>query len=258
MNLFYHTSAQSSHYNKEAKTYDAFNEENSACINTTIESVLKQYNVRTVLDVTCGTGSQVFWLAERGYRVIGSDFNQGMLAIARDKAKEKHLDIDFIEGDMRTISVGTFDAVLSIFNAVGHLTKDDFELAMRTAHSNLNLGGLYLFDIFNLEYFLHGDNITKLTIDWITKNGDVTERIIQYSTITHDGVLGSATTAITQNGSEQPTVRHSVQTLQIYSAHQLCAMLERNGFKVLAFCGIDGSKFASNTTERLLVVAQGL
>ena len=91
MKILSHQSAKPSHYNKEAESYDAFNEARSALINSTIEKILKNYNVKTVLDLTCGTGSQVFWLAQRGFTVIGSDINAKMLKIAKDKAKQEKL-----------------------------------------------------------------------------------------------------------------------------------------------------------------------
>ena len=187
MRLF-HQSAKPSHYNKESESYDAFNEANSALINATLEKILNKYNVKTVLDLTCGTGSQVFWLIKCGFGVVGSDINAKMLKIARDKAirlrlsgpsgsasfagqeKEK-LDLQFIKGDMRSVHVGEFDAVITIFNAIGHLTKADFEKALRNIHRNLNNGGLYIFDIANLNYFLKGNHITDLTIDWLTTVG---------------------------------------------------------------------------------------
>ena len=87
---------------------------------------LKKHKVKSVLDLTCGTGSQVFWLAERGFKVTGYDINEKMLEIAKNKAKKKNLTIKFTKGDMRTIKAGKFDAVLTIFNAIGHLTKKDF------------------------------------------------------------------------------------------------------------------------------------
>lgn len=49
---------------------------------------------------------------------------------------------------MRDIKVGSFDAVITIFNAVGYLTKKGFEKAMRNIYNNLNNNGLYVFDIF--------------------------------------------------------------------------------------------------------------
>jgi ubiquinone/menaquinone biosynthesis C-methylase UbiE len=126
-----HRSAKSSHYNKESEHYDTFNEENSKLINKTIEAILKKHRVKTVLDSTCGTGSQVFLLTKCSYKVVGSDINTSMLKIAKRKAVEAKLDLQFLKGDMRTTKVGKFDAVITIFNAVGHLTKADFEEAMR-------------------------------------------------------------------------------------------------------------------------------
>ena len=86
-----HESAQKSHYDRGAEQYDTFNEENSQIINNTVETILKKHGIKTVLDLTCETGSQVFWLAKRGYEVIGSDFNQSMLKIAKDKAKAENM-----------------------------------------------------------------------------------------------------------------------------------------------------------------------
>ena len=143
-----HVSAKPSHYNKEAASYDVFNENNSKQINELIDTILKKHGAKTVLDLTCGTGSQVFWLTKRGYKVIGSDINSSMLRIAGEKAKKDNLSLTFIKGDMRTLKVGEFDAVITIFNAIGHLTKHDFEQAIRNVHHNLKDGGLYIFDIF--------------------------------------------------------------------------------------------------------------
>ena len=48
------------------------------------ETLLKRYRLRpeTVLDLACGTGSLSVLLAEHGYRVIGVDLSEEMLAVA--------------------------------------------------------------------------------------------------------------------------------------------------------------------------------
>ena len=273
-----HQSAKPSHYNKEAESYDAFNEKNSEVINQTIETILQNYNVKTVLDLTCGTGSQVFWLAQRGFTVIGSDINAKMLKIAKDKATRRRqgyggqgenekLDIQFIKGDMRTTQLGEFDAVITIFNTIGHLTKTDFEKALQNVRNNLKKDGLYIFDIANLNYFLQGKNISDLTIDWITMSDDTQFRDIQYSIIGTDGILRLYTTSIVQKRAlpdvtqgaqtgEKLKISKSVKTLQIYSAHQLKEMLTKHGFTVMEQCDIDGSKFIEDRTDRILTIAQ--
>lgn len=255
-NLLSHNTAKPSHYNKASSKYDAFNEENSRTINQTVESILKKYGVKTVLDLTCGTGSQVFWLARHGYEVTGADINPNMLKIARSKAKAEKSGVKLLKGDMRTIKVGSFDAVITIFNAIGHLTKSDFEKAMQNIRMNLKNGGLYVFDINNLAYLMESDHITNLTIDW-QKTIDATKvRAIQYSTIDADGILASYTTSYVQKDFDKPKIFKGAQTLQVYTAQRLKEMLRRNGFEVLTQCGIDGAKFIEHKTDRILTVAQ--
>jgi SAM-dependent methyltransferase len=173
---------------------------------------------------------------------MGCDINAKMLAIARTKG-----DLDFRRGDMRTFRSGPFDAVLTISNAVGHLTRSDFGRAMRNIRGNLRPGGVYLFDIFNLDFLLAGDNITRLTIDW-AKRGF---RQVQYSTIDSQGVLRSFTTCF-----DRSEIKRRVETLQVYSAKQLAGMLRRSGFSRVRHTGMDGSRFSPLRTNRILTIAE--
>lgn len=258
MKFVSHKTAKPSDYNKESESYDAFNEAHSALINATLERVLKKYGVTSVLDLTCGTGSQVFWLVRCGFTVVGSDINAKMLKIAKEKAKQESLDISFIKGDMHTVQVGEFDAVITIFNSIGHLTKTDFEIALRNIHRNLKKDGLYIFDIANLNYYLKDSNIAKLTVDWSTTTDDTCFRDIQYGTIDAGGILALYNISFVQKGTEKPKISKSIKTLQIYTASQLTEMLNKNGFKVLEQCGIDGLPFIEERTDRILTIAQKL
>lgn len=251
-----HKTAKASHYDNAAQHYDIFNEKTSEVMNKNIEHILKKYKVKSVLDLTCGTGSQVFWLTKRGFEVVGADINANMLKVAKSKARKEKKDITFLKGDMRTIQVGQFDAVISIFNAIGHLSKSDFEKAMRNVAKNLKKGGYYIFDINNLNYLQKDNNITSLTIDWQKREGDLKLREIQYSTIDHQGILASFTTSSSQKGTGKPKISTSAQTLQIYSAKQLKEMLLRSGFKVVGYCGIDGSKFIDTKTHNIITIAK--
>jgi len=245
-------------YNKDSEHYDTFNEDtaNSWTTNTTIEKILKRYKVKTVLDLTCGTGSQVFFLENLGYKVTGSDISLGMLKMARSKAKREKIRVRFLKGDMRTIQVGKFDAAITIFNAIGHLTKAGFEKAIRNIHTNLNDAGIYVFDIFNLSYLMNDDNISKLSIDWLRTVGNTKHREIQHSIIDNKGVLISYTTNYVQKSSEKPKISKSLGTLQLYTAKELKDMLIKNGFEVVSQYGIDGSKFSERKTERIVTIAK--
>jgi SAM-dependent methyltransferase len=53
----------------------------------------------TVLDIGCGAGSNLLFLAERGLHVRGIDLSPGAVAAARARAEERHLIVDVREGD---------------------------------------------------------------------------------------------------------------------------------------------------------------
>jgi len=247
-------------YDKDSAFEELFHENslNEKITNRTIEKILKKYKVNSVLDLTCGTGSQVFYLIKRGYNVTGSDISRGMLKIAKSKAKKKKLNIKLLFGDMRTIQVGKFDAAITIFNSVGHLTKSGFEKTMRNIGKNLNNNGIYIFDIINLNYVLHNDNITKMSLERVKTVGDSKVREIQHSITDENGILISYTTFYTRKGTAKLNVRKNVVTLQLYTSKELKEMLNRNGFKILGQYGIDGSKFNENKTERIVTVAEKL
>lgn len=245
-------------YNKDSEFEHALNDDtkNDKTTNTTIEKLLNKYKVKTVLDLSCGTGSQVFYLTKHGYTVTGADISPGMLKIAKKKSQQEKIKVPLLHGDMRTIKVGKFDAAITIFNAIGHLTKSGFEKAMCNIHRNLNDGGIYVFDILNLNYVLNKNNISTMSMDRVTTIGETKLREIQHSLIDAQGVLTSYTTYYTQKGSEKPSISKTVGTLQLYTAKELKTMLAKNGFKVLSQCGIDGSKFSDKKTERIVTVAR--
>lgn len=70
MKLLLHKSAKPSHYNKEAKSYDAFNEASSKPINQLIETILKKHGVKTVLDLTCELIYKFFGLQSAAMRSL--------------------------------------------------------------------------------------------------------------------------------------------------------------------------------------------
>ncbi len=251
-----HTTASACHYDKEADSYDTFNEQNTVQINVFLENLFVKHNIRTIADFTCGTGAQLFYLTEKGFIVTGSDINEKMIAIAKKKAGEKKIEVSLYLGDMRTIYLGTFDAAITIFNAIGHLTVSDFEHTLQNMHQQLHLGGLYVFDIFNLDYLLKDDNITRLTIDWLKKVDNKIIREIQYSTITSEGVLASYDLYFEQITGQEISVTQAVQTLQVYSAKQLQDICQKNGFKVIVQCDTNGNPFDACTSQRIITVAQ--
>lgn len=107
-------------------------------------------NVKSVLDLGCGTGGHALILAERGYKVTGVDRSEDMLAKARKKTK-KSLGVRFLQGDITSVNLNRkYDAVISMFAVMGYMTgNDDLAAACRTARKHLNKGGIFIFDCWN-------------------------------------------------------------------------------------------------------------
>jgi SAM-dependent methyltransferase len=123
-----------------------------------LEEVFRRYgdgNVRTVLDLGCGTGNHAIPLARRGYRVIGVDRSDEMLAHAREKVSAIQLAEGsvmpiFVHGDVRSVELAQqFDAVLMMFAVLSyHLTNDDVLAALRSVRRHLRPGGLFVCDVW--------------------------------------------------------------------------------------------------------------
>jgi ubiquinone/menaquinone biosynthesis C-methylase UbiE len=244
-------------YQQMPEYFDAHNiNEETEVKNALIEKLLREQKVKSVLDMTCGTGSQVFYLAERGYEVVGSDFSPALLDIARIKAKEKNSNITFIDGDMRNLKVGKFDAVITIFNAIGHLTKSDFEIALQNIHFNLKDNGIYIFDIFNLQA------ITDNIIDDFSMESEkvingVSVHNIQHSEIDRElGLLTSHDEYTISKIEGEPDRFKNNFSLQIYTADELKVLLEKNGFRVIFQYDMEGNNFDAQKSMNILTVAK--
>jgi 2-polyprenyl-3-methyl-5-hydroxy-6-metoxy-1,4-benzoquinol methylase len=114
-------------YQKLPRFFDSHNiGEDTDEKNSVIEQLLKEQGAKTVYDMTCGTGSQVFYLAERGYDVRGSDLCSDLIDQAIEKSNKRKLTLSLDVADIRVAHKGKFDAVISIFSAIGHLSRSDF------------------------------------------------------------------------------------------------------------------------------------
>jgi SAM-dependent methyltransferase len=79
-----------------------------------------------VLDVACGTGNATLPAARAGARVTGLDFSPVLLAIARERAADAMVEVDWVEGDAEQLPFedDSFDRVTSVF---GHMFAPDHE-----------------------------------------------------------------------------------------------------------------------------------
>jgi ubiquinone/menaquinone biosynthesis C-methylase UbiE len=115
-----------------------------------------------ILDLACGTGNLSFRLAETGYDVLGIDYSNAMLDMARKKQKSAP---DFVKtlqnqpqwqwGDMRAFQVqDPFNAVVCHYDSLNHLhTRQDFQSTIIQVARALKPNGLFLFDLNTLDNY---------------------------------------------------------------------------------------------------------
>jgi ubiquinone/menaquinone biosynthesis C-methylase UbiE len=97
----------------------------------------------TVLDVACGTGPATLPAADAvgpSGRVVGLDYADGMLAIARKKAEDAgHKNIEFVQDDVMAVTYdASFDAVICV---LGIFFIEDMVAAASRMWSFLRPGG---------------------------------------------------------------------------------------------------------------------
>lgn len=85
-----------------------------------VVALLKKEAPETILDIATGTGDLAIALVKTGaQKIVGLDISPGMLAVGKDKIKDKHLDstIEMVVGDSEklTFENDSFDAVTVSF-----------------------------------------------------------------------------------------------------------------------------------------------
>jgi len=205
--------------------------------------------------MTCGTGSQSIFLAKRGFKVTANDLSKGMLRVA--KKKSKGLGIGFNWGDIRKVKLGKFDAVISMFNSIGHLTKNNFEKAIRNVSNNLKDKGIYIFDIFNLDYMSKYGSFGFEFIDVAQeRDGFIYTRFNKNNLDKKKGIMTMNQKTYTQKGYNKPDIKKESWDMQIYNFDELKSMLSKNGFKILETYDVDGKKFKKDKSMFIHLITQ--
>lgn len=113
-------------------------------------------NVKTIVELACGTGSLAVELCKRGYDVTATDISPEMLCEAMckmgDLGENRPL---LLCQDMREIDLyGTYDAALCCLDSINYL-NDTRELSSMLARLKnfIEPGGLFIFDINSMWKF---------------------------------------------------------------------------------------------------------
>jgi SAM-dependent methyltransferase len=107
-------------------------------------------NVKTVLDLACGTGSLSCVLAERGYELISVDGSEDMLSEAAEKFARLEGVVPPLTLNQRMEELdlyGTVDAEICMLDGMNYLDPDELRETVRRLWLFQEPGGVLIFDV---------------------------------------------------------------------------------------------------------------
>lgn len=144
-----------------------------------IDAIFRQcgFLPRKILDLACGTGALTTLLATHNYEMWGMDRAEGMLTVARRKAEQQGLEIQFRRGDMLDFNLNQrFDAVLCTYDSINYaVNKEELFNVFKCVADHLEPSGLFIFDVTterNIAQHFHSQTFAenKENYSYIWKN----------------------------------------------------------------------------------------
>ena len=182
---------------------------------------LKRNNieVKTCMDLACGTGVLCEILKEKGIEPAGMDFSEGMIAIA----KQRNPEIPYEVADMITfLPEKKFDLVTCTGDALNHIMdRSDVKRIFENVYSYLQEGGYFIFDILNENEVSEGGPF----------DFEYSETVMGQFKIFRDaeGKINLSVTVF-ENGVYQ---FEEIITEIVHNPVEICEMLEEAGFQVV-------------------------
>ena len=198
-----------------------------------------------ILDLACGYGRHTNRLAALGHKVTGIDYMPGFLEIARTKAAEMGLEVDYRQGDMRSVDFqDEFDRVVLLFTSFGYFEDSENEDVLRNMVKALKPNGLLLLDIPNRDAFFKDippSSVFEKGKDLLinqTSFDVITGRMVNHRILIRDG-----------KRNDKPF------SIRFYNATEMCQLLARVGVKEFWLLGEDHQPI-SMKSRRMYVIAR--
>lgn len=203
------------------------------------------------LDLACGTGSLTVELKKRGVDIYGIDASYDMLSHAREKAEENEVDILFLCQKMQSIDLyGTIDTCVCTLDSINHLTKEaDVQKTFDRVSLFMNKGGYFLFDantIYKHEKVLADNTFVYDTDDVFC---------VWQNSLRENNVVDIELDFFEREGRVYYRTEEKFSE-RAYSTEQLCLMLEKAGFEVVAKYGDMTFEAPKEDEQRIIYIAK--
>ncbi len=216
-----------------------------------VEQILTLLDVSegaAVLDLGCGSGRHSHEFAKRGFRVTGVDRTARYLDMARGKASEQGLEIEWVQADMREfVRENAFDVAVSLLTSFGYFADPaDDRRTLENVLSSLAPRGRFIMDLMGKEVLARAYRQR----DWHEEPDGTL--LLEERSLTEDWSRIEARWIVLKG--EQRREHRFV--LRLYCAAELKAMFYNAGFSEVSVYGsLTGTRY-DHEAERLILVAR--
>lgn len=175
--------------------------------------------IKSSLDLACGTGILCRVLHDHGIQAQGADLSEGMITVAR----ENHPGIPFQVADMITFRPDRkFDLVTCTGDSLNHIRDlRDVAQIFRNVYDCLNPGGFFIFDLLNEK---------EVSTDEPFEFDFSDDLRVWFQMTRPDDKEVNLCIRVYETGKFQ--CEENIRE-RIHSPEEVCALLEKQGFRVL-------------------------
>ena len=208
-----------------------------------------------VLDIACGAGCHSIQFAKQGLKVSAFDIAESLIEVAKKRAKDEKVEVDFFAGDMRAMSFDSqFKAAVLLSHSFGFFDHEVNKQVLHGAFDGLKSNGCLLLDLmnpYNLPRFqktwtqLEGGFLLNEPHVLDAPAGVLTGRPAMFIDTENDRIV-----LMDQDALENNNIR-------MYTALEIREMLEEVGFTKVELYGqhyLPRLPYAANS-ERMVVIA---
>jgi len=137
-----------------------------------LASILEERKAKRILDLGCGAGRHVIYLAERGFESHGADISETGLQLTKMKLRSRKLEAEIIKCDMKSMPYvySCFDAAICVW-AIYHQKLKEIQETISEIHRVLKKKGLLLANFHSKRSSKYGEGIEVEENTFMQENG---------------------------------------------------------------------------------------
>lgn len=233
---------------------------NKLFIEDSVDWIVKHFGIDngfSICDFGCGPGLYKTRFAEKGAKVTGIDFSKRSVEYAKSVAKEKCLEIEYLNEDYLSFETyKRYDLITMIMCDYCALNPEQRDKLLKIFFKHLKPKGLVLLDVYTLELFnnrkeqsIYNENL--LNGFWSSEKYYGFVNTFKYD---KEKVVLDKYTIV-----EKSRTRVIYNWLQYFSQESLKIELERNKFEIQQiYSDVAGSKYVTNSSEMAIVARKAI